>query len=123
MHETLNKILGAIEDSKLSLQRDIGKDSAELSLLNADHHKFSDKVTVIETSVADQQPSHQALKLQVLQLADRVNRLEHLAKDAEGRSQRNNICIVGLLEGMEGTSMGNSWCPGSTPLWTQTASP
>ncbi|KAJ1180931.1 hypothetical protein NDU88_006142 [Pleurodeles waltl] len=37
MSDTLNKILGAIEDSKPTLQRNIGKLIAELGLLRADH--------------------------------------------------------------------------------------
>ncbi|KAJ1205462.1 hypothetical protein NDU88_000897 [Pleurodeles waltl] len=44
MSDTLNKILGAIEDSKFTPQMDIGKVSAELGLLRAEHQKLSDKV-------------------------------------------------------------------------------
>ncbi|KAJ1136437.1 hypothetical protein NDU88_002854 [Pleurodeles waltl] len=41
---TLNKILGAIQDSKMTFQPKIGQMSIELSLLRGDHQKLSDRV-------------------------------------------------------------------------------
>ncbi|KAJ1126031.1 hypothetical protein NDU88_004444 [Pleurodeles waltl] len=56
MSDTLNKILGAIEDSKLTLQQDIGKVTAKLGLLHADHQKLTDKVQEVETARAHRVP-------------------------------------------------------------------
>ncbi|KAJ1207410.1 hypothetical protein NDU88_002801 [Pleurodeles waltl] len=55
MSDTLNKILGAIEHSKLTLLCDIGKVAAELGLLRTDHQRLSDKVREVVTNL---QPSH-----------------------------------------------------------------
>ncbi|KAJ1214800.1 hypothetical protein NDU88_002411 [Pleurodeles waltl] len=44
LQDTLDKILGAIEESKTTLQREIGQLSVELGLLRADHQKLSDRV-------------------------------------------------------------------------------
>ncbi|KAJ1209861.1 hypothetical protein NDU88_005233 [Pleurodeles waltl] len=53
MSDTLNKILVAIENSKLTLQRDIGKVAAKLGLMHADHQKLSDKVRDVESTITD----------------------------------------------------------------------
>ncbi|KAJ1173468.1 hypothetical protein NDU88_005300 [Pleurodeles waltl] len=103
MQDTLNKILGSIEDTKLTLNQKIGKASSELSHLRMDHHKLVDRVEATETTLEDLQPAHQALRVQVTPLSERVQVLEHRAEDAEGCSRRNNIRIVGMPEGVEGT--------------------
>ncbi|KAJ1178356.1 hypothetical protein NDU88_003602 [Pleurodeles waltl] len=104
LSNTLSKILGAIEDFKLTLQRDIGKVAAEVGLLRTDHQKLSDKVLEVESTVTNLQPSYQALQLQVSHLADSGS-TGTTPEDTEGRSLRNNICIVGLPEGIEGRDM------------------
>ncbi|KAJ1093077.1 hypothetical protein NDU88_006186 [Pleurodeles waltl] len=82
MSDTLKKILGAIEDSKLTLQRDIGKVAAELGLLRADHQNLSDKLREVESTVTNIQPSHQALKLQVPHLTGAWNGGQTMQRDA-----------------------------------------
>ncbi|KAJ1129591.1 hypothetical protein NDU88_007958 [Pleurodeles waltl] len=103
MQDTLNKILGAIEDTKLTLSKEIGKVSSELSHLRTHHHKLVDRVEATETSLGELQPAHRALPAQVTCLSERVQVLERCAEDAEGRIWRNNIRIVGMPEGVEGT--------------------
>ncbi|KAJ1164469.1 hypothetical protein NDU88_004906 [Pleurodeles waltl] len=103
MQDILNKILGAIEDTKLSLSQEIGKVSPELSCLRTDHHKPADRVTNTETSLEELQPAHGALRAQVTCLPERVQVLERQAEDAEGCRRCNNIRIVGMPEGVEGT--------------------
>ncbi|KAJ1121902.1 hypothetical protein NDU88_000411 [Pleurodeles waltl] len=105
MQDTLNKILVAIEDTKLTLSQEIGKVSSELSHLRTDHHKLVDRVEATETSLEELQPMHRALRFQVTHLSERVQVLERHAEDAEGRSQRNNIQIIGMPEGIEGTDV------------------
>ncbi|KAJ1184282.1 hypothetical protein NDU88_001090 [Pleurodeles waltl] len=98
MQDTLNRILGAIEDTKLTLIQEIRKVSAELSHLRMDHHRVKDT----ETALEELQPAHQALRSQVTQLTERILKLDYRTKDAEGRSQRNNVRLVGMPEGVEG---------------------
>ncbi|KAJ1118282.1 hypothetical protein NDU88_006477 [Pleurodeles waltl] len=53
LQATLDKILGAIEDTKVTLQLDIGKVSVEVSLLRADHQKSADRVQEAETALVE----------------------------------------------------------------------
>ncbi|KAJ1207843.1 hypothetical protein NDU88_003233 [Pleurodeles waltl] len=62
MQDTLNKILGAIEDTKRNLSQEIWKVSSELSHLRTDHHKLADRVEATETSLEELQPAHRALR-------------------------------------------------------------
>ncbi|KAJ1128943.1 hypothetical protein NDU88_007315 [Pleurodeles waltl] len=97
LQATLDKILGAIEDTKTTLQRDIGQVSVEVNLLRADHQKLADRVKENEIVLAEISPLQQELKATVLQLTERVQCLERRAEDAEGRNRRNNVRIIGLL--------------------------
>ncbi|KAJ1139982.1 hypothetical protein NDU88_006343 [Pleurodeles waltl] len=102
MSDTLNKILGATEDSKLTLQQDIGKVAAELGMLRADHQKLSDKVSEVESVVTNLQPSHQALKLQVSHLAERVDCLQRRAEDGkDATTQQHPHCRTARRRGGE----------------------
>ncbi|KAJ1099851.1 hypothetical protein NDU88_004946 [Pleurodeles waltl] len=74
-----------------------------LSHLRTDHHKLVDWVQATETTLEELQPMHWALRVQVTHLSERVQVLESHAEDGEGRSRRNNIQIVGMPEGVEGT--------------------
>ncbi|KAJ1202345.1 hypothetical protein NDU88_006145 [Pleurodeles waltl] len=96
MQDTLNRILRATEDTKLTLSQEIGKVSSELSHLRSDHHKLADRVTTTETSLEELQPAHRALWAQVTGLSEQVQILERRVEDVEGRSRRNNIWIVGM---------------------------
>ncbi|KAJ1127066.1 hypothetical protein NDU88_005472 [Pleurodeles waltl] len=100
--ETLNKILQAIEGTKLTLSQEIGKVSAELSHLCTDHHKLSDRVKDTEAVLEDLQSAHRAIKSHITQLTMQVQKHEHRAEDAEGCGRCNNVHIVGLPEGREG---------------------
>ncbi|KAJ1191169.1 hypothetical protein NDU88_000485 [Pleurodeles waltl] len=103
MQDTLNKILGAIEDTKLTLSQEIRKVSFELSHLRTDHHKLEDRVEATETSLEELQPAHRAHRAQVPCLSEWIQGLERRVEDTEGCSQRNNIRIVGMPEGVVGT--------------------
>ncbi|KAJ1152513.1 hypothetical protein NDU88_005288 [Pleurodeles waltl] len=76
LHATLDKILGAIEESKTMLQWEIGQVSAEMDLLRVDHQKLADRVQRTETTFTDLTPAHQEIKPTVLQLTDRIQRLD-----------------------------------------------
>ncbi|KAJ1216525.1 hypothetical protein NDU88_004126 [Pleurodeles waltl] len=71
----LDRILGAIEESKTSLKREIARVSVELGLLRVDHQKRPDRVQCTKTMLTDLAPAHQEIKATVLQLTDRFQRL------------------------------------------------
>ncbi|KAJ1173849.1 hypothetical protein NDU88_005674 [Pleurodeles waltl] len=102
MQDTLNRILGMTEDTKLTLSQEIGKVSTELSHLRTDHHKLADRVKATETTLEELKPAHQVLWFQVTHLSEQVQRLERHAEDSEGHSRRNNVRVVGMPEGVEG---------------------
>ncbi|KAJ1143628.1 hypothetical protein NDU88_009934 [Pleurodeles waltl] len=122
MQDTLNRILGAIEDTKLTLSQEIGKVSAELSHLQTDHHKLLDRVKAIETTLDDLQPAHHALQVQVAHLSEQIQKLEHRAEDEEGLSRCNNVRIVGLPEGVEGPDQWPIYSIGYALSWARNPS-
>ncbi|KAJ1142381.1 hypothetical protein NDU88_008707 [Pleurodeles waltl] len=103
MQDTMKKILGAIEDIKLTLRQEIRKVSSELNHLRTYHHKLANREEATETSLEELQPAHRALRAQVTCLSERNQVLERRAEDVEGCSRRNNKQIVGMPEGIEGT--------------------
>ncbi|KAJ1211888.1 hypothetical protein NDU88_007236 [Pleurodeles waltl] len=104
MHDTLQKKLEAIEDSKNTLWQEIRKAFVELGLLRFDHWKLSDRVKNKEEELNDLGTLHRVHQTQLAHLTDRVQQLEHRAEDAK-RSRRNKVRIIGLLEGDEGADM------------------
>lgn len=51
------------------------------------------------------EPAQKTLEPKMADVLNRVHSLEKQADDAEGRNRRNNIQVVGLPEGMEGSTM------------------
>ena len=98
----LDAVLVAIEQSRSSLENKIDTVAADLSLLHADHRKLVDKVQEAEHTLTQLQPEVKSLDVSVQSLLERVRFLEGRAEDAEGRSRRNNIRVVGVPEGCEG---------------------
>ena len=98
----LDAVLAAIEQSRSSLEQKIDTVAADLSLLHADHRKLTDRVQETERTLSQLQPEVKSLDESVLSLLDRVRFLEGRAEDAEGRSRRNNVRVVGVPEGCEG---------------------
>ncbi|KAJ1119679.1 hypothetical protein NDU88_007864 [Pleurodeles waltl] len=56
LQDTLDEILGAIEECKTTLQREIGQVSVELGLLRADYQKLADRVRCAEATFTDIAP-------------------------------------------------------------------
>ncbi|KAJ1117505.1 hypothetical protein NDU88_005704 [Pleurodeles waltl] len=102
MQSQFVKLLAAVVNTKTALQQDIGAISMGLGLLHAEHRKLSERVQETECDIADIHPAQEVLKHQVAALSDPVRRLEYSAEDAEGCKRCNNVCVVGLLEEVEG---------------------
>ncbi|KAJ1096788.1 hypothetical protein NDU88_001919 [Pleurodeles waltl] len=72
LQATLDKILGAIDDTKVTLERDIKQVLVEVSLLRADHQKLADRVQEAETALVELSLAQRELGSTVLQLKERV---------------------------------------------------
>lgn len=102
MKQQVDLILAAIADIRRALQQDIPQVAAGLGLLRADHAKLSDRVKCVEVKLEEMEPTQKALETKMSDVLRRVHTLEKRAEDAEGR---NNIRVVTLPEGVEGTAM------------------
>ena len=98
----LDTILAAIESSRISTETKIGELAQEFNILRDEHGKLKGRITDTERALAELQPQTTSHQQTISDLQDRVRFLEGRAEDAEGRSRRNNIRVVGMPEGREG---------------------
>ena len=116
-----NLILGAISDLRTSIEGKIGDLHADISLIRQDLRNTVDRVTETEGRVSEIEDSQRTCYAELTQLRKTVKQLELRAEDAEGRSRRNNIRLVGFPEGCEGRDPTDfvlgwlrSWLPASS---------
>lgn len=96
-------ILAAIEGSKTMLMVKVEHLASECTLICHDLDKIRGRLSEAEgriSTVEDQQSSHSS---EITELQSLVHTLVNKVDDAENRQQRNNIRIVGLPEGEEGS--------------------
>ncbi|KAJ1209137.1 hypothetical protein NDU88_004515 [Pleurodeles waltl] len=99
------ELLAAIQGSRVALEGKIETVAVEINLLRADLRKVSDKVKVAEGSIAELQSEVGTLQSQVAQATSTVGRLEARLDDAEGRSRRNNVRLLGFPERAKGSAV------------------
>ena len=75
----------------------------DLGLLRTDHKKLADRVTEVESKLAVY-PAALEAHSKVMAKEKEVKFLMGKLDDAEGCSRRNNICLVGMPEQVEGQS-------------------
>ena len=95
-------IIEAIKGSREALEGQIRGVSVEVNLLRTDLRKVADKVHTAEADIAQLQTEVKTLKQQVTQLKVTTGALEYRVEDAEGRSRRNNLRLLGFPERSEG---------------------
>ncbi|KAJ1189108.1 hypothetical protein NDU88_005859 [Pleurodeles waltl] len=98
------KILQAILDTKITLEAKIGSVTEDLNILRTDQHALADRVSELERDTVAIPRSVEDLQSQLVHLSTEVDSLKRRAEDAEGRSRRNNIRMVGFPERAEGLS-------------------
>lgn len=98
----LDLILKEIKDTRSALETQIGTISVGLNLLKADHKNLSEKVKANKLALDDLIPQHTLHQSNIAQLQNQIKGLQDRVDDAEGRSRRNNIRILGLPEKCEG---------------------
>ena len=85
--EMYDKILQAIQDSKVALEAQIGDIQVETGLLRADHKRM----TETEATLGSVRPTVINLQAQMKVVQAELQQLKERAEDAEERSRRNNV--------------------------------
>ncbi|XP_069089292.1 uncharacterized protein [Pleurodeles waltl] len=98
---TLDTILQAIRESREALKQKIDNLTVDLSLLRDDHRKLTERVGATEKTLNAVTSTQKTLTLETSDLISRIKTLESRAEDAENRSWRSNLRIIGMPEGME----------------------
>ncbi|KAJ1180096.1 hypothetical protein NDU88_005320 [Pleurodeles waltl] len=111
----VERIGGSLEQARTSLEAKIDKVDSDLVLLHADHRNLVDKTGTIEARVDELTPVMSRLESTMGGVLARASELERRVEDAEGRTRRNNIRVIGLPEGAEGRdaeAYSESWLRG-----------
>ena len=98
-------ILKAIKESKDAVERKVEEVRVDVSLLRQDLRGVADRVTEAETRISTAEDEITQLRIQVNQLLKSSVILEERAEDAENRSRRNNLRLVGIPEGIDTLDM------------------
>ena len=98
-------ILKAIKDSKDAVERKVEEVRVDVSLLRQDLRGVADRVTEAEARISTAEDEIIQLRTQVNQLIKSSAILEDRAEDAENRSRRNNLRLVGIPEGIDTQDM------------------
>ena len=117
--DKLDRILAAIESSRISMESKISSVAHDVNILRDDHRKLTEKVKQTEQSISILRPEVTDNTTQTHDLLDRVRFLEGRAEDAEGRARRSNIRVVGMPEGAEGKDaiqFMENWLKTFTPM-------
>ncbi|KAJ1170869.1 hypothetical protein NDU88_002740 [Pleurodeles waltl] len=98
-------ILAAIQESKMAFENQIATLAGEVGLLREDHNKLKDRVKTTEEMMSEMTPQVKALMHKLTLMNNEMRTLAIKVEDAESRSQRHNICLVGVPEKTEGPSL------------------
>ena len=94
-------ILNAIKESREAVERRVEEVRVDVSLLRQDLRGVADRVTEAESRISTAEDEITKLQSQVNQLLKTSAILEDRAEDAENRSRRNNLRLVGIPEGID----------------------
>lgn len=109
MSTKLDKVLVAIEHSRVTMETKFGKLASDLNILRDDHRKLADKVKHGEKTLQSIEPQVQLHQSAISELQSRVAALEHKADGLEGRSRQSNIRVLNLLEGAHPIRFIETW--------------
>ncbi|KAJ1111952.1 hypothetical protein NDU88_000224 [Pleurodeles waltl] len=100
-----DKILTAIRDIETTLEPKIDALRIDIELTGEDRKNLKEQVETTEFTLSSLGPSVANATPQTKALQDEVTYPRLRADDQEGRSRHNNVCIVGVTEGIEGPGM------------------
>ena len=95
----------AIRESREAVEHKVEEVRIDVSLLQQDLRKVTDRVTKAETRVSTAEDELATLKTRFTQLLRSMAILEDMAEDAENRSRRNNLRLIGVPEGVDTPDM------------------
>ncbi|KAJ1153565.1 hypothetical protein NDU88_006324 [Pleurodeles waltl] len=101
--DKLDTILKKIRDYRQAIENRLGMITMEINIMKDDQTKLSDRLKQTESTVAEILLTHNDNKNDFERLQQQMEILQERVEDAEGRSLRNNIRIIGLPEGKEGS--------------------
>ncbi|KAJ1101248.1 hypothetical protein NDU88_006320 [Pleurodeles waltl] len=101
--DKLDTILKEIRDSRQATENRLDMITTDMNIMKDDQAKLSDRLKQTKSTVADILPTHNDNKNAIVKLQRQMETLQERIKVADGRSQRNNIRIIGLPEGKEGS--------------------
>ncbi|KAJ1155590.1 hypothetical protein NDU88_008319 [Pleurodeles waltl] len=93
--DKLDTILKENRDSQQAIENRLDMIAMNMNIMKDDLAKLSDRLKQKESTVADILPTHIDNKNAIVKLQQQVEALQERIEDAEGRSQRNNIRILG----------------------------
>ncbi|KAJ1176591.1 hypothetical protein NDU88_001863 [Pleurodeles waltl] len=99
----LDTILKEIRDSRQAIESRLDMITTDMNIMKDDQAKLSDSLKQTESTVVDILPTHNYNKNAIVKLQQQMEALQERIEDAEGRSRRNNIRIIGLPKGKEGS--------------------
>ncbi|KAJ1187167.1 hypothetical protein NDU88_003946 [Pleurodeles waltl] len=103
--DKLDTILQEIRDSRQAIENRLDMITTDMNIMKDDQAKLSYRLKQTESTVADILPTHNDNKNAIAKLQQQMEALQERIEDAEGRSRRNNIRIIGLPEGKEGNDL------------------
>lgn len=98
------EVMAAISSCQSVLTSKIEEVQMDVGLIRQDLDKIRTRVAETERRVGDVEDTVTDHAASIRALQTKVRALEYRAEDAENRSRRNNLRIVGLPEGVEGRS-------------------
>ncbi|KAJ1130319.1 hypothetical protein NDU88_008672 [Pleurodeles waltl] len=101
--DKLDTVLKEIRDSRQAIENRLDMITTDMNIMKDDQAKLSDRLKQTESTVADILPTHYYNKNAIVKLQQQMETLQERIEDAEGRSWCNNIRIIGLPEGKEGS--------------------
>ncbi|KAJ1201846.1 hypothetical protein NDU88_005650 [Pleurodeles waltl] len=97
-------ILAATQESKMALENQIAMLVGEVGLLREDHIKLKDQVKATEDMMSEMAPQVKALMQKLTIMNNEMRTLAIKVEDAESRSRRHSIRLVGVPEKTGGPS-------------------
>ncbi|KAJ1097014.1 hypothetical protein NDU88_002143 [Pleurodeles waltl] len=95
-------ILQKIRDSQVAIESRLGKITTDINVLRDDQCKMFEKIKANEQAITTLVPEKTEHVSQLNAMRLRLGPLQDRADDAGGRTKRNNVQIVGILDRVEG---------------------
>ncbi|KAJ1181029.1 hypothetical protein NDU88_006240 [Pleurodeles waltl] len=102
---SLGAIMAAISDLKSILEPKLDTVALDVSLLCTDLQRMADMMSMAESDIQTLWLTSKSVEEQVQTLTAQLATMAARLEDQEGHTRRNNIRVVGVLEGAEGASV------------------